>query len=133
MRWLAMPTQPLAVWAPGILRAHAYLSREQYDAGTEYAGLHAAVYGTVWGRGSDGPTPSDARLKRLKDRLQRRESLMSIPQREAVLRLVSQNYLPTWFHQLRFGRELIPEDIVKQNLLLGGLDALAGDKTRAAA
>jgi hypothetical protein len=124
----------LTVWAPGVLHAHGYLSRAQYDEAISYGALHAAVFGAPWAQYSSGSEASETRMRHLEERLRAAEAPMTLEQRTAVLRVVSLNYIPSWFFFARSDRPCLPEDALERELLLSGLDAmLAGKQERRAA
>jgi hypothetical protein len=120
----------LTAWAPGILHAHGHLSRAQYGAAISYGALHAAVFGAPWAQPGTGSEANESELCDIKERLQTLEACMTLEQRAAVLRLVSLNYIPSWFFFARSDRPCLPEDALERKLLLSGLNVMLVSKQR---
>jgi hypothetical protein len=123
----------LSATVPGILFAHGYLDKEQYAEALEYRKLRCALYGPPWPSFITGGEASEERLEKLKDRFERRCRLLTEEQKQVVASVCVFDAIPTWFFARKLKLHILPEDVLEQELLTSGLNALAGAGQRRAA
>jgi hypothetical protein len=116
-----------------ILRQYGHIDQDQEAAAFRYANLRAAVHGTPWPSHVSGPEPSPIKLAKLTDEFDRMAKRLTLDQKSVITDVAAFNCHPCWFHGIRLGLKLLPEDIHERELLITGLDALLGRQAKRAA
>lgn len=120
--------ETLAATASGMLLAHGYLEREEYDEAMEYRRLYSIQFGLPWPNASPANDLSEDYLVRIKERFRRMTEMLT-PEQEAVIKAVCVfDHRPTWFFAERLGLKLLHEDHDEKERLLQGLRALVRGK-----